>query len=132
MTVRTSNVSWVTVKPPVPLDNTGWELVALSPDDWATVVARVSTFDNMTFSDSSAEQGAGSLTLDATDPILTKALPAGIPGTILDREYLWKVYEDGLFRGEWLYQDIEKDVVPDDETTAQVRLAGQGTLAVLT
>jgi len=131
MTIRISNTVWVTVKPPVPLENTGWEFVILSPDDWATVIARINTFSDMSYGDSSAEQGSGSITLDAGAPVLTEPLPSGIAGTILDREYLWKVYENGAFRGEWLGQDVEKDVVAGEDGGEQVTIAGQGTLSVL-
>ena len=69
--------------------------------------------------------------LDLDDPVLTAALPTGFPGVLLDYEALYRVYEDGEYRGEWLAQDTEETVVPDSDGLPQLKIAGPDTLSVL-
>lgn len=130
MVLRYSNQKFLTVLEPVGQEQIGWEARAVSPTDWATVLAYVPRFVSMELQRASNDFGMGKITLDSDDPILHDALPAGMAGTILDRECLWQFFKDGVLRHEWLGEDSTEDVISDGEARV-TEVSGRTTESVL-
>lgn len=114
MTIRYSNTKFLTILDPLPLDDIGWEIQVISPTDWTTVLAYISRFESMMVSKVANDFGSGAVTLAKNDPVLSMSLPLGLEGTILDRECLYRCYQDGLLRLEWMGEDTQEDIVNED------------------
>lgn len=130
MVTRISNSKYLTVEPLLPAENLGWEVLVISPEDWTTVLARSARFIGLEGSQVRNDFGSGSLTLDASDSALTAPLPLEIEGTILDRECLFQMWEDGLLRHEFLGEDAVEDIVVDGEDPV-TKISGRTTEKVL-
>lgn len=125
MTFRYSNTKFLTVLDPLPLENIGWEAVAyhVSNNGDLTVMQRVYRFIEMTGSKVRNDFGFGSITLPKEDPLWSELLPSPLAGVNpLDREFLWRMYEDGVLRHEFFGEDILEGIASDSPT---VTIAGR-------
>jgi hypothetical protein len=131
MTTRISNVAYLTVLPPAGLDGVGWAIRVLSERDYSTLIADVPWFAGLGFTVDANAEGGATVTLDSDDPVFTAPLPVDETTRIVDQEALWQILEDGQVRFEFLAEDVDEDVVPDNGGPRQTVIAGRGTGSVL-
>jgi len=129
--VPTSNAVFFTVRPPTELERVGWEIRVLDTIDYATVIAVISEFSELTISTELNGPGAGSITMDADSPLWSTTLPNGQPAeTLKDYPYLWQCWEDGSLRAEWIRARVDEAPV-DEEETRTVTISGPGSADTL-
>lgn len=134
MVVRCSNVEFLTVLDPLPLDNIGWEAVAydVAPDGGLTVMQRVYRNTEMSGSKVRNDFGSGSILIPKDDPLWDEPLPSPLTGIYpLDREFLWRFYEDGVLRHEFFGEDINEDIAVEEESPRMVSVSGRTPEVVL-
>lgn len=124
MTDHISNTAFVEVLDPIPLENIGWEVHAVSPLDWVTKVAVFPYWKEMTFTKPVSDPGYGKLTVSAADERLQTDV-AGYP--LEDQEVLLQVYDEGVLRFDFL---ASKAARPEDKPDV-ITLDGKGTAQVL-
>lgn len=127
MAFYTSNTGYVSILDPLPLDNLGWEIVVRGTD-FSTIIALIGHYESITWSVEMSGDGGGSVTLDMDHPVFSIPVPGG--GTVLDNEYLWQLYEDGVLRVEFLGTTIT-EVLLDESQRRGVTISGPGTAHVL-
>jgi hypothetical protein len=128
MTFRYSNTQFLTVLPPVPLDNVGWEVVSLDVGVTGslTVMQRVYNFTALSGSKMNNDIGAGSVTTAKDDVVWTDPLPAPLTAVNpLDREFLWQMYEDGILRHEFWGEDIQESIATENEAPILTTVSGR-------
>lgn len=130
MVLRYSNTKFLTVLPSLPVEGLGWEVLAISPDDWSTVLSRVPRWKSLSLAISQNDFGSGGIEIDFEDRILTDPLPLGLSGSIVTRECLWQFYENNVLRHEWLGEDSVEDIVTEDGTRV-TKISGRTTEKVL-
>lgn len=128
-TVRASNSAYLRLLDPTPVTGTGWEIHFVSDIDAATVWAITANFTDAMYSDALNDVGGFSLTMWADDPLWTRPLPGGTPGTVLDREVIVRFVQDGQTRFEGLLEDIAPQEVAEGIPT--IVLTGRGLPTVL-
>lgn len=114
-----SNQLWLDILPPSILENTGWEVVVIDSSSLGgpdLVAAKIFRFSALTGSKMINELGSGSITINKEDPIFTEPLPAPLTGKLVDREYIWQIFKDGLLRLEWVGQRVSEDVATQNNT----------------
>lgn len=128
MTTRISNSKFLTILDPVPLDGIGWEAVALhvgSAGD-LSVMQRVYRSVQMTGSKVRNDFGVGSITIPKDDLLWSEPLPSPLESmNPLDREFLWRLYENGVLRHEFFGEDIEEDIAVENESPRLVNISGR-------
>lgn len=132
MATLRSNSLFFTVRDTPPLQNVGWTVRVLDPNDFSTVLAVVYEFISLTVGTELNNDGAGSITLNADTPFWTTRLANGAPALdLLDQAYLWEAWEDGVLRVQWVGETVEETILDDNETHGVV-ISGPGTGHVLT
>ncbi len=124
MTDYISNTAFVEVLDPVPLENIGWEVHAVSPLDWVSKVAVFPYWKEMTFTKPVSDPGYGKLVVASTEERLQTDV-AGYP--LEDQEVLLQVYDEGVLRFDFLAQKAAR---PEDRPDV-ITLDGKGTATVL-
>lgn len=128
--VLLSNEQFMTVLEAIPTEDVGWEVEVVAPDDFSTVVARIFRFEALGGSKARNDCGSGSLTLPLSDAVFSTPLSGGYSGTILDREYLYRMYEDGVLRHEFFGEDVSEGILTADGSAA-VEISGRSVERVL-
>lgn len=134
MTLRYSNTKFLTVLDPLPLDGIGWEAVALHVGATGdlTVMQRVYRATEMTGSKVRNDFGTGTIVIPKDDTLWDAALPSPLTGVNpLNREFLWRFYEDGVLRHEFFGEDINEDIAVDSESPRMVTISGRTPEVVL-
>lgn len=134
MTFRYSNTKFLTVLDPLPLDGIGWEAVALHVGATGdlTVMQRVYRATEMTGSKVRNDFGSGSIVIPKDDLLWDEALPSPLTGiNPLNREFLWRFYEDGVLRHEFFGEDIHEDIAVEGESPRMVTISGRTPEVVL-
>lgn len=111
-----SNAKFLTILDPLPLENLGWEAVAydVTNDGDLTVMQRVYRAPAMTGSKVRNDFGVGSITIPKEDPLWTTPLPSPLTGVNpLNREFLWRFFEDGVLRHEFFGEDIVEGIADE-------------------
>ncbi len=99
--------------------------------NFTTLVTVVDEYVELTISPELNAPGTGSITFDADAPFWERTMPNGRPPSdLLDYEYLWEAYEDGVLRFQWLGEVVEQRLVEEDETR-QVTISGPGAAQTL-
>lgn len=130
MTVH-SNGKFLGVSAVPPLEGAGWTVKVRDYRDFNTLVAVVTDPVAITVGPELCARGAGSVSLSLESPFWSVALPDGRSArALLDYEYLWEAYEDGLLRFQWLGNAVE-EILVDDSATRGVAVSGPGTAEVL-
>lgn len=124
MTDYISNSAFVEVLDPIPLENIGWEVHAVSPLDWLTKVAVFPYWKEMTFTKPISDPGYGKLVVSSTEERLQTDV-AGFP--LEDTEVLLQIYDEGVLRFDFL---ASKAARPEDKPDV-ITLDGKGTAQVL-
>lgn len=119
-----SNTAFVEVLDPIPLENIGWEVHAVSPLDWTTKVAVFPYWKEMTFTKPVSDPGYGKLSVSASEPRLQTDVN-GYP--LEDSEVLFQIYDEGVLRFDFL---ASKAVRPEDKPDV-ITMDGKGTAQVL-
>ncbi len=115
-----------------PLEQVGWSVRVLDYSDFTTPVAIVNEFVDLTIGPELNAPGAGSITLDADSPFWTGVLLDGSPATaLLDFEYLWECYEDGILRFQFLGTNVEQRLLNQEEIRS-ITVSGPGIAQTLT
>jgi hypothetical protein len=125
-TLLYSNTKFIEVLDPLPLENIGWYCKVLSETDYATVIAEVSRFAELTFQKEQSGVGGGSISLDMGDPLWSAALPLGQTVPIRDQQAVWQVLDDGIPRFAFFAEDVQEDVVKDGVRTCVISGRGIG------
>lgn len=128
MTLRYSNTKFLTILDPFPLEGIGWEAVAYDVDATGglTVMQRVYRFHELSGSKVRNDFGSGTLVIPKDDALWDEDLPTPRTGTNpLNREFLWRLYEDGILRHEFFGEDIEEDIAVDAESIRYVKVSGR-------
>jgi hypothetical protein len=128
MTLRYSNTKFLTVLDPLPLDNIGWEAIALHVGALGdlTIMQRVYRSTDMTGSKVRNDFGMGSIAIPKDDVLWDAILPSPLVGTNpLNREFLWRFYEDGVLRHEFFGEDIVEDIAVEGESPRMVSVSGR-------
>lgn len=116
MGTNVSNSKFLTILDPLPLENLGWEAVAydVTNDGDITVMQRVYRATEMTGSKVRNDFGAGSITIPKEDVLWSAPLPPPL-STVnpLEREFLWRFYEDGVLRHEFFGEDILEGIAAE-------------------
>lgn len=120
MTTLISNYAFLEVLDPIPRENIGWEVHAISPADFESIVAVFPGWDDMTFSRPLNDAGVGSLVV-ASDEARLQTDVGGWP--LEDTEVLFRVYDEGILRFDWL---AEKQSRPEDKP-GLLQISGRGT-----
>ena len=134
MTFRYSNTKFLTVLDPLPLDGIGWEAVALHVGATGdlTVMQRVYRATEMTGSKVRNDFGTGTIAIPKDDTLWDAALPSPLTGiNPLNREFLWRFYEDGVLRHEFFGEDINEDIAVEGESPRMVTISGRTPEVVL-
>ena len=134
MTLRHSNTKFLTVLDPLPLDNIGWEAVALNVGALGdlTVMQRVYRAVAMTGSKVRNDFGMGSINIPKDDVLWDEILPSPLVGVNpLNREFLWRFYEDGVLRHEFFGEDITEDIAVEGESPRMNSISGRTPEVVL-
>lgn len=132
----TSNGLHLTVITPPSTPGAGFEVRVLDPTDMITEIAVVPGYTSLTFGPQLNDPGAGSITLGADDPFWLTALPHALPNGettalgLLNYDCLWRVYDNGDVRYEFLGRDVRED--EDDAENRTVQISGPGGAHVLT
>lgn len=120
-----SNPVYLNVRPEPALAGVGWEVRVLSHEDYATTIAVIGEYVQLTIAPEVNAPGAGSITFDADSPMWAQALPGGQPAsTLLDHEHVWEAYEDGELRFQWLGTNVVERA--DEDETRTVTVSGPG------
>lgn len=128
MTTRISNTKFLTVLDPLPLDGIGWEAVALhvAADGGLTVMQRVYRATEMTGSKVRNDFGAGAVQIPKDDLLWLESLPSPLVGqNPLNREFLWRLYENGVLRHEFFGEDIDEVIAIEGESPRMVSISGR-------
>lgn len=121
-----SNGVFFTVRQTPSLGEVGWTVRVLDYRDFATPVAWVHEYLQLTVGPELNAPGAGAIVMDADSPFWARTLPNGEPATVLlDREYLWECYEDGVLRFQFLGSNVDEHILEPDETRA-ITVSGAG------
>lgn len=134
MTFRYSNTKFLTVLDPLPLDGIGWEAVALHVGAIGdlTVMQRVYRATEMTGSKVRNDFGTGTIAIPKDDTLWDAALPSPLTGiNPLNREFLWRFYEDGVLRHEFFGEDSNEDIAVEGESPRMVTISGRTPEVVL-
>lgn len=110
-----------------------WEVKAFSPDDdFTNPLAVISDYVELIGGPVLCDVGAGSVTLDLDSRVMRSTLPGGAPATsLLAAGMLWRAYEDGEQRFEWIATRRNKKVLESDNRTRLVEVSGEGGASVL-
>lgn len=113
---------------PAPLANVGWEVRVLDRNDFETPVAVVPDYVALRVGLQLSAPGAGSITIDLDSPFWNTTLADDQPArALLEYEYLWEAWEDGILRFQWLGRVVEEKIVDDSEAnTATISGPGAG------
>lgn len=112
--------------------NTGWSIHVLDYKDLKSLVAVVSEFAEMSFTQELNATGTGSITMDEDSPFWTQILSNNNSNRVLkDNEYVFEAWENNTPRFSWLAQNVDNTLIGDDETKAVV-ISGPGIAQVLT
>ena len=124
MTDYISNSAFVEVLDPIPLENIGWEVHAVSPLDWVSKVAVFPYWKELNFTKPVSDPGYGKLVVSSSD----ERLQTDVSGWPLeDSEVLLQVYDEGVLRFDFLASKAER---PEDKPDV-ITLDGKGTAQVL-
>lgn len=131
MGVNYSNAKFLTILDPLPLENLGWEAVAydVTNEGALTVMQRVYRAPEMTGSKVRNDFGVGSITIPKEDTLWSTPLPSPLIGVNpLNREFLWRFYEDGVLRHEFFGEDIVEGIAAE---SPMITIAGRTTEKLL-
>lgn len=127
-----SNQTFFAVNSVGPQPDAGWTVEVLDYQDLSTPVAVINEYSALSVGPQLNAPGAGSVTLDADSPFWTTKLINGQRAeALLDREYVWGAYENGILRFQWLGTNVEEHFLEDDETRV-ITVSGPGIAQVLT
>jgi hypothetical protein len=136
MAMGRSNGRYLTVYKAPSAPGTGFEVRVLDPTDMATEIAVVPGYSSLTFGPQLNDPGAGSITLSQDDPFWRTLLPYPLPNGentargLLSYDCLWRVYDNGELRFEFLGRDL--DYQQDDAENKTLQISGPGGAQVLT
>jgi hypothetical protein len=126
-----SNSVFFTVLAVPALSNVGWEIRVLDYEDLVTPVAVIAEWIEFSIAPELNGSGAGSITLDFDTPFWSTVLGNDrLARNLLDREYIWQAWEDGVLRFEWLGRVTEERKLDESETYGIV-ISGPGTAEML-
>ncbi len=126
-----SNKLWYTIQPSTSLKNVGYEIRFLSEVDYQTVLATVQPI-KVTIKQDWCDIGGGVVVMDYDDRVFTLPTPAGQATPILEQEFVIQVNYNGQTIWEFLAEDIEPMLVPENPgTTRTVVIRGRGLAAAL-
>lgn len=124
MTDYISNPAFVEVLDPIPLENIGWEVHAVSPLDWVSKVAVFPYWKELSFTKPVSDPGYGKLVVSSSD----ERLQTDVSGWPLeDTEVLLQVFDEGVLRFDFL---ASKAARPEDKPDV-ITMDGKGTAQVL-
>lgn len=120
---------------PAPNFGAGWELgVYNASTTYSTLLCMVPTrlWTSFTFSKLLSDKGSGTVILNTDDAWWTSTTLTGglAPHYILDEEHVWRVFQDGVARFEFLGETITEQLVDPSEQRL-VTVTGPGTINVL-
>jgi hypothetical protein len=122
---------FLTVTAPTPNLGTGWTVRILDYKDMTSLIAICAEYSEMSFTQELNGTGTGSITLDEDSPWWTNILNNGQSNrAIMDYEYVFEAWENGIRRFAWLGQTVTNTVTGEDETHA-VTISGPGIAQVL-
>lgn len=123
---------FLTILAPQPDLNSGWSVHVLDYKDMTSLVAIVSEFTELSFTQELNGTGTGSITMDEDSPFWAQMLNNGTSNRSLkDNEYVFEAWENNVARFAWLAQNVDNTLVGDDETR-NVVISGPGIAQVLT
>jgi hypothetical protein len=123
---------YVKVGTPEPGIDSGWTIHVLDYKDMKSLVAVMTEFTEMSFTQELNAPGTGTVTLDEDSPFWTAILNNGSSNrALLNNEYVFEAWENGVPRFAWLGQTVENTIVGEDETRSVV-ISGPGIGQVLT
>jgi hypothetical protein len=127
-----SNEIFFAVRDVPTLPAAGWSVQVCDHTNFATVVAVVEEYIELSIGPELSAPGQGSITLDAQTPFWSSTLLNGRPATdLLAYEYLWEAFEDGVKRFQWLGTMVAEKLLEPTETRA-ITISGPGAAQVLT
>lgn len=125
-TIGPSNGVYVSINRQPLYEFTGWEIRVRDHLSDNELVANVFDFISFTIHVELNNSGSGSVTMNRDSPFWSQALSNGEPAaSILDREFMWEAYEDGILRHQWLGRTVDETQVEDTETRL-VTVSGPG------
>ncbi len=127
-----SNPLFLAVRPIPAAEQVGWVVRVLHYGDFTTPVAIIGEFAELQVGPELNMPGNGSIVLDLDAPLWSQTLLDGAPMTdLMDYEYLFECYEDGVLRFQFLGMSVDETIVAADGTR-QVSISGPGIAHVLT
>lgn len=130
--MATVNSRFLAIGTGEPNISTGWQIRVLDYKDMRSLVTVISEYNEFSFTQQLNDPGTGSITLDEDSPFWTAILRNDLSNrTLLDREYVFEAWDNGVPRFAWLGQNITNTLVGDDEARA-ITISGPGIAQVLT
>jgi hypothetical protein len=127
-----TNSRFLTVLAEQPDLNSGWSVHVLDYKNLKSLVAIVSEFTELSFTQELNGTGTGSITLDEDSPFWTQVLNNGNSNRVIENnEYVFEAWENNTPRFAWVGQTVENTLVGEDETRSVV-ISGPGIAQVLT
>lgn len=123
---------FLSIRRPEPNINTGITIRVLDYKDLKSLVAIAYDITAVSFTQELNGSGTGSITLDEDSRFWADILENGKSRrALLDNEYVFEAWINGVPRFAWLGQTVEQTVTGDDETRA-ITISGPGIAQVLT
>lgn len=109
-----------------------WDLRVFSPvDNFVTQICTVYDFVDFSASLVLCDVGGGAVSLDLDSPFMNETLPNGAnPLTLLGTGLLWRAYESGVLRFEWITKTVSINQTGDAGSRIAT-LSGEGSGSVL-
>lgn len=125
------NSRFLTVAQAEPNLNTGWQIRILDYKDMKSLVAIASEFASFSFTQELNGTGTGTITFDEDSPFWSDILDNGTSRrVILNNEYVFEAWENGVARFAWLAQTVTNTVTGEGEARS-ITIAGPGIAQVL-
>ena len=120
------------VGPPEPVTGNGWEIYAVSPADYHTVLANIARPTQWSFAKLLNDKGSVSVTINHDDVLFSNTLGDGSAGSNLrDEECLWQYWLNGTCVMDGLGETVTEQLVDSSEQRLDT-ISGPGTAQVLT
>lgn len=121
--------------PAAPNAGAGWEIGVFGADSgYSQLLAMIpaSVWTSLTFTKMLDDQGSGTLVMSMDGPFWAgpNLTNGSVPHFLLDEEHVWRVFQDGIPRFEFLGETITEQLIdPSEKRLATV--TGPGTIAAL-
>jgi hypothetical protein len=128
-----SNSSFLNVRNTPSASSASWELYVYFPsDNYTQVRAIINDYVSLTGGPALCDTGVGSVTLDLASPLFKHNLAGGVsPYTLLSAGVLWRAYEDGEPRFEWISSKRTVKALSQSNEPRHVQVSGYGSAVCL-